>query len=183
MDVPEVSVLEAHARFDEFHRLDVRESHERRGPLGRVPGSTWIRLAELPRHATALPADRPILTVCRSGRRSAEACRILRQAGRDAVNLAGGLIAWNRAALPVERDRPDTLLELRERILAWLAQVRGLDRAAAEGLLRKLAGGGGVDPRRLRRTLDAIQDELSGREAPPDLDLARAVFLDWLTAF
>ena len=42
---------------------------------------------------------------CRSARRSAEAAEKLADAtGRDAVHLEGGILAWEKAGLPVEHD-------------------------------------------------------------------------------
>ena len=46
--------------------------------------------------------DRTILLVCRSGRRSSRALRMLEDAGISNVNaLRGGILAWRAAGLPV----------------------------------------------------------------------------------
>lgn len=46
--------------------------------------------------------DKPIILNCRSGQRSAQAARILRKHGFEQVyNLAGGLMAWEKAELPL----------------------------------------------------------------------------------
>ena len=79
--------------------LDVREPHE--WQAGHAPKARHIPLAQLPQRARELPANKPIVTVCRSGNRSARAAAILAHAGRDASNLAGGMHAWARAGLPV----------------------------------------------------------------------------------
>ena len=42
-----------------------------------------------------------MVTVCRSGGRSARAAAILARDGHDVSNLAGGMRAWARAGLPV----------------------------------------------------------------------------------
>jgi len=58
--------------------------------------------------AAGLPADRatPLAVYCRTGRMSAVAVDSLRRLGyRDVVELAGGMVAWDRAGLPV-RDQP-----------------------------------------------------------------------------
>jgi rhodanese-related sulfurtransferase len=48
--------------------------------------------------------DKPIVAVCRSGSRSASACRLLRKQGFEKVkNLRGGMMAWESANLPVKR--------------------------------------------------------------------------------
>jgi len=79
--------------------LDVREPHE--WQAGHAPKARHIPLAQLPHRAGELPANKPIVTVCRSGNRSARAAAILAGTGRDASNLAGGMHAWARAGLPV----------------------------------------------------------------------------------
>ena len=49
-----------------------------------------------------IPADRPVVTVCQSGKRSAMATQILLKNGiTRAANLAGGMIQWNRLGLPL----------------------------------------------------------------------------------
>ena len=86
--------------------IDVREEEEYRGELGHIAGAKLIPLKELPeRHdelADAKSGD--IVAICRVGVRSATAAAILTGLGFEHVlNLAGGMIAWNEARLPVER--------------------------------------------------------------------------------
>ena len=81
--------------------VDVREPDEY--AAGHVSGARLIPLGTLSQHLADLPSDRDIVVVCRSGRRSGEAVRALQQAGFDkAVNLAGGMLAWRAAGMPVE---------------------------------------------------------------------------------
>lgn len=81
--------------------VDVREPDEY--AAGHVVGSRLIPLGQLSQHLAELPRDRAIVVVCRSGRRSGEAVQLLQQAGFGrALNLAGGMIAWHAADLPVE---------------------------------------------------------------------------------
>jgi rhodanese-related sulfurtransferase len=50
--------------------------------------------------------SKPIITVCRSGARSGQACRILRQHGFERVyNLKGGMQAWAAANMPATTKR------------------------------------------------------------------------------
>ena len=79
--------------------LDVREPHE--WQAGHAPKARHIPLAQLERRATELPTGRQIVTVCRSGARSARAAALLAANGRQVSNLAGGMRAWARADLPV----------------------------------------------------------------------------------
>lgn len=101
--VPEISPTEALARQQRGALLiDVREPDEWRA--GHIPGSRLIPLSELPQLLGELDRQQEIVLVCRSGNRSAQATLWLQQAGFSRVaNLAGGMIAWVRAGLPVER--------------------------------------------------------------------------------
>lgn len=79
--------------------LDVREGPEWRA--GHAPGARHIPLSRLPARIKDLPPQRTVITVCRSGHRSAGAAALLARQGRDVVNLTGGMHAWARAGLPV----------------------------------------------------------------------------------
>ena len=79
--------------------LDVREPHEWRA--GHAPSARHIPLGQLAQRATELPPERCVVTVCRSGARSARAAALLCGNGRQVSNLAGGMHAWARAGLPV----------------------------------------------------------------------------------
>ncbi len=79
--------------------LDVREPHE--WQAGHAPRARHIPLGQLARRAAELPERRAIVTVCRSGARSARAAAMLARDGREVSNLAGGMRAWARAGLPV----------------------------------------------------------------------------------
>jgi rhodanese-related sulfurtransferase len=89
--------------LDAVQIVDVREPAEFEGPLGRIPKSRLISLGDLTRRAIELTQERPIVTVCRAGGRSAQATVILRQAGFEAVaNLAGGMLRWRAEGRVVE---------------------------------------------------------------------------------
>lgn len=80
--------------------LDVREASEWNDDLGHIEGALRIPLDSLPARADELGAwrDKPIVVVCRSGRRSAQGARILLDAGYHQVwNLEGGMAAWRAA--------------------------------------------------------------------------------------
>ena len=87
----------------EVNVVDVREPAEWNGDLGRIPGARPLPLGELRARLDELPRDRPVIAVCRSGGRSAEASLILEQAGFPrAANLSGGMIRWHELGLPTE---------------------------------------------------------------------------------
>ena len=93
--------LEEHAR--EVQIVDVREPEEFNGPLGHVPGARLLSLGKLLERAGELSKARPVVTVCRSGARSAQATVILGKAGFERVaNLSGGMLRWRAQRFPVE---------------------------------------------------------------------------------
>jgi glyoxylase-like metal-dependent hydrolase (beta-lactamase superfamily II)/rhodanese-related sulfurtransferase len=98
--------LEEHAA--EVTLLDVRPTNEFRGALGHLAGSISIPLSELPARAGELPKDKPIVTICRAGGRSAQATVLLERAGiTRAANLAGGLLRWHALGLPAQDVKLD----------------------------------------------------------------------------
>jgi glyoxylase-like metal-dependent hydrolase (beta-lactamase superfamily II)/rhodanese-related sulfurtransferase len=93
--------LEEHGR--EVQIVDVREPDEFNGPLGHVPGAKLMPLGSLTEKFSSLEKDKPVVTVCRSGARSAQATVILGKAGFDKVaNLSGGMLRWRAQRFPVE---------------------------------------------------------------------------------
>lgn len=101
-DGAEVAPAEARARQQQGALLvDVREPRE--WAEGHAPGARHIPLGSLAEQLVTLPTTKEILFVCRSGARSGVATRMARGSGLDAKNVAGGMSAWTRAGLPVER--------------------------------------------------------------------------------
>ncbi|MGA8032759.1 MAG: MBL fold metallo-hydrolase [Casimicrobiaceae bacterium] len=87
----------------ELQIVDVREADEFAGALGHIAGARLLPLADLEKRAGALTKDRPVVTVCRAGARSAQAAAILRKAGFEKVaNLAGGMLRWRAQNLPTQ---------------------------------------------------------------------------------
>lgn len=84
--------------------VDVREPHEYVGELGHVPGAALVPMQQVLAEAQRWAPDEPVLLICRSGARSGRVAEVLARAGFSRVmNLAGGMLAWNAAGLPVER--------------------------------------------------------------------------------
>ena len=84
--------------------LDVREDKEIQG--GIIKGARHIKLGELSDKIASIGKNKqdPILVYCRSGSRSGHACQQLTKAGyEDVSNLAGGILAWESANLPVSK--------------------------------------------------------------------------------
>jgi len=83
--------------------VDVREPDEYHGPLGRIHGAKLIPLGVLAARTGELARDRPVVAVCRSGARSAQASILLQHAGfNDVANLAGGMLRWRAEGHAVE---------------------------------------------------------------------------------
>jgi rhodanese-related sulfurtransferase len=94
-DDREITNAEAAALYDADDAVfvDVREQDE--WDEGHMPGAVHIPLGDLPRRGTELPADRKIVTVCRSGQRSLTAVDMLQELGYgDVKSMAGGMVEW-----------------------------------------------------------------------------------------
>ncbi len=92
-------VAELHSEHD-VQLIDVRQDHE--WEAGRIAGARHLELTELSAQATSIERDRPVVFYCRSGARSAMATDAFSQAGFDAHNMAGGLLAWEAEGLPLD---------------------------------------------------------------------------------
>lgn len=82
--------------------LDVRELDEYEEL--RAPGSTLIPLGQLQQRLSEIEDYKKlkVAVICRSGNRSAQAIKLLEGAGfSGAVNVEGGMNAWQKAGLPV----------------------------------------------------------------------------------
>ncbi|RMF68189.1 MAG: molybdopterin-synthase adenylyltransferase MoeB [Calditrichaeota bacterium] len=98
----EISVKELSRRVNEGNEpfiLDVREPHEYE--ICRLPNSKLIPLRELATRVHELDRSWEIVALCRSGVRSAQAVKFLREAGFEKVkNLKGGILAWSNEVDP-----------------------------------------------------------------------------------
>ena len=62
-----------------------------------VPGAVLIPLDELPDRLAELPAVSPLYIICRTGHRSGVAADFLAEQQIEAINVAGGSLAWMKA--------------------------------------------------------------------------------------
>ncbi len=84
-----------HEHLGDVHVLDVRSPAEFAGELGHLQGAKLIPLDELRSRVGEVKDDKPVVVVCQTGKRSAMATVILRQAGLKRVaNMAGGMVRW-----------------------------------------------------------------------------------------
>lgn len=106
--------------------LDVREYPEY--AAGHLEGARLIPLAEIEKRAGELPKDQPIVSMCRTGRRSADAAATLERLGYTNVSqLTGGVMAWEQAGLPLEKEaHAPWALERQVRLVAGTLILLGL---------------------------------------------------------
>ena len=100
VSVPEIDIADAARRHAAGTPvIDVREPDEY--TEGHVPGAPLIPLGEVMERVDEFPATDEVLIICKAGGRSMKAAQYLRGQGIDAVNIAGGTMAWIDAGHPV----------------------------------------------------------------------------------
>ena len=82
------------SRGESLTLLDVREEWEL--GVASVPDVVHIPMGEVADRLGELDRSREVVVLCRSGRRSLQVANFLQQNGFQAVNLAGGILAWSR---------------------------------------------------------------------------------------
>jgi rhodanese-related sulfurtransferase len=86
--------------------LDVREPDEY--GKGHIEGAVYIPYGKLRERIAELEAHKnsPVIVTCQSGTRSGPACALLQKHGfTNVYNLAGGMLEWEDAKLPVTRKK------------------------------------------------------------------------------
>jgi len=160
--------------------FDIREREEYR--RGHVPGATLLPLRLLLDEAPRLPRDRPLLLVCRSGRRGSRALHMLGDLGFTNVHgLVGGILAWQAAGLPMSHAPEDRIVPdaaQRERRVLAKMQVQRRTEELYESLEYLACT---EDLPALKNTLERQLDQLPPPEPRPfgcvHLDPARPVLI------
>jgi len=80
--------------------LDVREAEE--FSAAHLAGAVLISLGNLASRLEELPPESQIICICARGNRSDAAAKMLLRAGFAALNLRGGMFAWQEAGYPTE---------------------------------------------------------------------------------
>jgi rhodanese-related sulfurtransferase len=75
--------------------IDVRESDE--WEAGHAEDVIWNPMSAF--DINALPADKPIIFICRSGSRSGQVAAAVSAQLENVFNMVGGMKAWNEAGL------------------------------------------------------------------------------------
>src|SRR5213596_571419 len=95
--IPKMSPHELKRKIDAgepFELIDVREPFEHE--IGRIDGAKLIPLGEISERLNELSGERPIVVHCHTGKRSAQAVRLLQQRGfANVYNLEGGIDGWS----------------------------------------------------------------------------------------
>lgn len=81
--------------------VDVREADEHRS--ARIPGAKLHPLSSFDPGELPCEPGKVLVIACAAGGRSLRAATACAQAGLPATNLTGGLAAWHKAGLPVDR--------------------------------------------------------------------------------
>lgn len=95
------------ANDDNVFLLDVREPFEQYQSKIEYDNSTLIPVDQLPNRVNEIEShkDQEVVCMCRSGSRSAQACKLLEKKGFENVkNLKGGINQWAKdidSSLPV----------------------------------------------------------------------------------
>jgi rhodanese-related sulfurtransferase len=85
--------------------VDVREPNEFKS--GHIPHARNIPFDQIKDRRKELEKlkNKPLLLVCQTGSRSAQACGgLLKDGFAQIVALSGGMAAWQQAGMPVEKD-------------------------------------------------------------------------------
>lgn len=85
--------------------LDVREQWE--WDAGHAPQASHLPMSSLGDHLDELPADERLLIICHSGSRSLTVATALADAGYRAINVLGGMTAWEQSGGVVVRPAPE----------------------------------------------------------------------------
>jgi rhodanese-related sulfurtransferase len=86
--------------------LDVREDDE--WAAGHAPTAKHIPMSVFTARKEEIGApEGPVYVICRAGSRSAQVAQYLNQNGVEAVNVSGGMQAWEAAGKPVVTDSGD----------------------------------------------------------------------------
>lgn len=110
---PEAALLRAHDQImqidarafetlDDAVILDVRGRSEREEK--HIPDSLFVPMGDIPAQVNNLPRHQHLVVQCGGGVRSQVVVSLLRSYGIEALNLAGGIDAWEKSGLPLVRE-------------------------------------------------------------------------------
>jgi rhodanese-related sulfurtransferase len=98
--IAQVTIPELQAAMADGARvIDVREQFEYSD--GHVAGSVWVPMSLVPLKVEEFRGKTPAYVICRTGNRSGQVVMWLARQGIEAINVDGGIVAWQQAGLPV----------------------------------------------------------------------------------
>jgi rhodanese-related sulfurtransferase len=101
---PEVPTVTASQVDPDAYLLDVREPDE--WAAGHSPLAVSIPMSQLQERLAEIPEGEQVLVICHSGGRSQRVTDYLNSEGYDAVNVSGGMMAWNAAGGEIVTSDP-----------------------------------------------------------------------------
>lgn len=164
--------MDAQSAFDNkdgMQIVDVRHEHEFKA--GRIEGALHIPLSELPSRMGEIGPNIPVVTVCRTGSRSARAAELLNDRGYKTQNLEGGMLAWERRGLPftTPEGKPGRVAPVRPESATATSSGQSED---------------GMDPSFAELTNDLIEVSYAFQERfgdrDPDEEETREFMKEWL---
>jgi rhodanese-related sulfurtransferase len=97
-----IDVDEARTRMGtDLTVLDIRSDEEWQS-VGNIPGAISAADRDPQEAVKQIDEESTVVVVCEDGERSAEIAGQLREAGRDAVSLEGGMEAWADKDMPMQ---------------------------------------------------------------------------------
>lgn len=85
--------------------VDVRTEHELTGPMGHIPGSDWVPVAEFDAIRASLGRDEPLVLIAHGDERSMALAKRLEESGlRMVAALRGGILSWRAMGYTTSRD-------------------------------------------------------------------------------
>ena len=105
---PMITVDELRQRLDageDLLLLDVRTPEDYNGEQGHIAGSVLLPVEQLEQRIDELAdyLEKPVITICRTDRKSSKAARILTQKGFADVRVAKmGMTDWNKQGYPIQ---------------------------------------------------------------------------------
>jgi rhodanese-related sulfurtransferase len=97
-------LLNSNSRFE---IIDIRTQAEIE--RGIIPDARILPMARIPLKLNFFStSEKQIVIYCRTGSRSAQACRFLNKHGiNNVINLRGGIVNWTTSGLPLDMEPAD----------------------------------------------------------------------------
>ena len=93
----QITVQDIHAKLsngESITIIDVREDDEI--AVSKLDSVTHIPMQDIPKNMENLPKDTPLYIMCRIGGRSEQVADFLSNLGYNAINITGGMKAWQQ---------------------------------------------------------------------------------------